>query len=123
MGSAGAYLQKKVYKKVESLVWRLTIPVGFHSHNNLGLSISNAISAVEAGTTILDGTIKEFGEGAGNAPIEVLVAGVFPAFAIPVNRIAQKYKVDSRDVFWGLRKRKVIGGQEGLIIEVATRKK
>ncbi len=74
MDSAGAYLPFEVKEKLSVLINGLKIPVGFHAHNNLGLAIANSIVAAENGAKILDGTIKGFGAGAGNAPIEVLVA-------------------------------------------------
>ncbi len=74
MDSAGAYLPSVVTEKISALVSSLSIPVGFHAHNNLGLAIANSISALEAGATILDGTARGFGAGAGNAQLEVLVA-------------------------------------------------
>ena len=163
MDSAGAYLPKDVSEKISALVNNLTIPVGFHAHNNLGMAIANSVAAVEAGATILDGTARGFGAGAGNAQLEVLVAilekmgystgidlykildlsdiaekdlidvlpsikstnivsglaGVFSGFLKPVQRIAQKYGVDPRDVFFELGRRKVVAGQEDIIIEVA----
>lgn len=74
MDSAGAYLPQEVAEKIKALVGSLKIPVGFHAHNNLGLAIANSLAAVEAGATILDGTARGFGAGAGNAQLEVLVA-------------------------------------------------
>jgi 4-hydroxy 2-oxovalerate aldolase len=163
MDSAGAYLPNDVTEKVSALVNKLRILIGFHAHNNLGMAVANSIAAVEAGATILDGTMRGFGAGAGNAQLEVLVAvlekmgystgidlykildaadiaekemikvipsirsesivsglsGVFSGFLKPVNRIAQKYGVDPRDIFFELGRRQVIAGQEDLIIEVA----
>jgi 4-hydroxy 2-oxovalerate aldolase len=74
MDSAGAYLPKDVTSKVGLLTERLEVPVGFHAHENLGLSIANTLSALEAGARIIDGTAKGFGAGAGNAPLELVVA-------------------------------------------------
>lgn len=163
MDSAGAYLPNDVTEKVSAMVNKLRIPIGFHAHNNLGMAVANSIAAVEAGATILDGTVRGFGAGAGNAQLEVLVAvlekmgystgidlykildaadiaekemiriipsirsesivsglsGVFSGFLKPVNRIAQKYGVDPRDIFFELGRRQVVAGQEDLIIEVA----
>ncbi|NLI78218.1 MAG: 4-hydroxy-2-oxovalerate aldolase [Candidatus Riflebacteria bacterium] len=73
MDSAGAYLPEDVAEKVRFLVEHLSIPVGFHSHNNLGMAVANALEAARHGATILDGTARGFGAGAGNAPIEVMV--------------------------------------------------
>lgn len=47
------------------------------------------------------------------------LAGVFSGFKRPVERVSDKYKVDPRDVFFELGRRKIIAGQEDLIIEVA----
>jgi 4-hydroxy 2-oxovalerate aldolase len=74
MDSAGAYFPKDVSEKIGLLANKLSVPVGFHAHNNLGLSIANSIAALEAGARIIDGTAKGFGAGAGNAPLELLAA-------------------------------------------------
>ena len=47
------------------------------------------------------------------------LAGVFSGFAKHVERIAREFRVDPRDVFFELGRRKVVAGQEDLIIEVA----
>ncbi len=164
MDSAGASLPVNVTNRITTLVANLKIPVGFHAHNNLGMGIANALAAAEAGATILDGSARGFGAGAGNAQLEVLVAvmeklgystgidlykvldlaelaekkllkvipsingmsvvsglsGVFSGFAKHVDRVAREYNVDSRDIFFELGKRKVVAGQEDLIVEVAS---
>jgi len=74
MDSSGHYLPKDVTERVETLVRGLSIPVGFHAHNNLGMAIANSVAAVEAGALMLDGCARGFGAGAGNAQLEVMVA-------------------------------------------------
>lgn len=74
MDSAGSYFPKDVTERISTLVDGLTIPVGFHGHNNLGMAVINSVTAVNAGATIIDGTIRGFGAGAGNTQLEVLVA-------------------------------------------------
>jgi 4-hydroxy 2-oxovalerate aldolase len=74
MDSAGYYLPDDVKLRVGTLVNGLTIPVGFHAHNNLGMAIANSIAALEVGAELLDGCARGFGAGAGNAQLEVLVA-------------------------------------------------
>jgi 4-hydroxy 2-oxovalerate aldolase len=162
--SSGSYLPGDVREKVSHLVENLSIRVGFHAHNNLGMAIANSIAAVEAGARIIDGCIKGFGAGAGNAQLEVLVAvfeklgintginlyrvldcadlaeetfvkeppiirstsivsglaGVFSGFSKHVDSVSRQYGVDPRDVFFELGRRKVVGGQEDLIIQVAA---
>ena len=74
MDSAGSFIPNEVKQRIKKLVNVLSIDVGFHAHNNLGMGIANSIAAVEAGATIVDGTSCGFGAGAGNAQLEVLVA-------------------------------------------------
>jgi 4-hydroxy 2-oxovalerate aldolase len=74
MDSAGTYLPQDVTERIGTLASALKIPVGFHAHNNLGMGIANSVAAVEAGATIIDGSARGFGAGAGNAQLEVLVA-------------------------------------------------
>ena len=74
MDSAGNYLPEDVEEKVSALVAALTIAVGFHAHNNLGLAVANSLTAVKAGATILDACARGCGAGAGNAALEVVVA-------------------------------------------------
>lgn len=47
------------------------------------------------------------------------LAGVFSGFSKHVDRAAEEYGVDPRDIFFELGRRNVIGGQEDLILEVA----
>ncbi|GAA2352717.1 hypothetical protein [Streptomyces violaceusniger] len=49
--------------------------VGFHGHDNLGMANCNSIAAMQAGATVLDGTLNGIGRGSGNAAIESL-AGI-----------------------------------------------
>jgi 4-hydroxy 2-oxovalerate aldolase len=67
-------LPDDVTDRISTLVDGLSIPVGFHGHNNLGMAVINSVTAVNAGATIIDGTIRGFGAGAGNTQLEVLVA-------------------------------------------------
>jgi|TARA_B100001750_G_C15514740_1_gene606226 4-hydroxy 2-oxovalerate aldolase len=48
------------------------------------------------------------------------LSGVFSGFIKHVEKISSQYNVDPRDVFFELGKRKVVAGQEDLIIEVAA---
>jgi len=74
MDSAGAYLPEDVRERIIKMKDNLGIPVGFHAHNNLGLAIANTLTAIAAGASLADGSVRGFGAGAGNAQLEVLVA-------------------------------------------------
>jgi homocitrate synthase NifV len=51
----------------------------FHGHNDLGMAVANAVTAVEAGASALSVTVNGLGERAGNAPLETVAAAL--AFA------------------------------------------
>lgn len=163
MDSAGASTPELVKRTISSLVDNLEINIGFHPHNNLGIAVSNAYIAISEGASIIDGTLRGFGAGAGNCQLEALTAllekigintrldlyklldtsekvmskimekemgqssisivsgmsGVFSSFAPHVKNAAERFQVDPRDIFVELGKRKVVGGQEDVIIEIA----
>ena len=55
--------------------WLDGIPVHFHGHDDFGLGTANAVAAVRAGATWIQGTINGMGERAGNADLgEVALA-------------------------------------------------
>jgi 4-hydroxy 2-oxovalerate aldolase len=74
MDSAGSSFPAEIEEKIGYLISRLDIPIGYHGHDNLGLSVANSIAAVEVGATIIDGTAAGFGAGAGNTQLELIVA-------------------------------------------------
>jgi 4-hydroxy 2-oxovalerate aldolase len=47
-------------------------------------------------------------------------AGVYSSFALHAKRAAAKFGIDSRDILVELGKRKVVGGQEDMIVDVAA---
>lgn len=46
------------------------LPLEFHGHNDLGLSVANALTAVEGGCEALSVTVNGLGERAGNVALE-----------------------------------------------------
>lgn len=161
--SAGYLTPDKVKERVSILVENLSVPVGFHAHNNLGLAVANSIAAVEEGATYIDATCRGLGAGAGNTPNEVIsavldrmgydtgmnlygimdvaekivepimqrpqvinsaslmlgYAGVYSSFLLHTYRAAEKFNLDPRDILAELGRRKMVGGQEDMIIDVA----
>lgn len=72
MDSSGSFKPKEVSEIIYNLK-KLNIQIGFHAHNNLHLAVANSIAAIDSGADIIDVTIKGFGAGAGNTPLEVMV--------------------------------------------------
>jgi 4-hydroxy 2-oxovalerate aldolase len=72
--SAGHYLPADVAERITAIVETVDVPVIFHGHNNLGMAVANSVAAVQAGASVIDGTARGFGAGAGNTQLEVLVA-------------------------------------------------
>ena len=163
MDSAGAFLPEDVKRRVRTLVNGLKIDVGFHAHNNLGMTIANSVAAVRAGAKIIDATSRGLGAGAGNCQLEVIVAvllkmgykidldlftlmdnseriiarlmtkpqeigtvsltsglaGVFSGFAPHAKAAAKRFGVDPREILIELGKRRIVAGQEDMIVDVA----
>jgi len=58
MDSAGALLPDGVRERVSLLDEELSIDVGFHAHNNLGLGIGNTLAGLDAGAVTVDGCLR-----------------------------------------------------------------
>lgn len=74
MDSAGCMLPEQVKEYVKALKEKITIPVGFHCHNNLGMSAANAQAAMESGADILDCGLLGMARSAGNLATEIACA-------------------------------------------------
>jgi 4-hydroxy 2-oxovalerate aldolase len=66
-------------ENIEHLVkkYRKALPdktIGIHAHNNMQLAMSNTITAIIENCNMLDATLLGMGRGAGNCPIEILIA-------------------------------------------------
>jgi 4-hydroxy 2-oxovalerate aldolase len=74
--SAGALVLDEVAERVGALTQELgdDAQVGFHAHRNLGVGEANTVVAVRAGAVQVDGSLRAFGAGAGNAQTEVVAA-------------------------------------------------
>ena len=161
--SAGYMVPEDVRQRVSALKQAISLPVGFHAHNNMGMAVANTLAAVESGAAYVDATCRGLGAGAGNAQIEVLCAvlkrqgwnigtdiykvmdvaedvvepimhrpqvvrtdslmlgyaGVYSSFLLHTRRAAEKFGLAPRDILVELGKRRMVGGQEDMIVDVA----
>lgn len=101
--SAGALVLDQVSDRVEALVQELgdDAQVGFHGHENLGLGVANSVLAVRAGAQQIDGSVRRFGAGAGNTPVE--------AFAAVTEKLGMRTGIDTP---------KIINAAEDVVLPV-----
>lgn len=167
MDSTGTYLPKDVYERVGELKDVLSVDVGFHAHDNLGLAIANSLAAANTGAKYIDACIRGFGAGAGNAHLEMLIPvleksgyqididfqkviieadkvmdylvqvapvstpvnvltglnRLFSGFEKPIIKASKLFGIEYSSLIFELGNRKLVAGQEDLILEVAQKLK
>lgn len=94
-------IQSLAKKYIEALPGK---QIGIHTHNNQQLAFANTIEAIICGINRLDATIYGMGRGAGNCPLELLLAFLKnPKFDIrPIIEVIQDSFISMKaDVEWG----------------------
>lgn len=78
--------------------------LGIHAHNNMQMAMSNTITAITGNCNMLDATLLGMGRGAGNCPMEILIAflknpkyRLLPLFEVIQNHIQPLHK----EIQWG----------------------
>jgi len=163
MDSTGTYMPRDIEDRIKALKDNLSIRIGFHGHNNLGLAIANSLVAVQYGADIIDACIRGFGAGAGNTQLEIIIPvleqygfntdidfqrviveadnvmnylvknapitapiniltglhKLFSGFEKPIVKASKLYGLQYSSLIFELGNRKLVAGQEDLILEVA----
>src|SRR6185295_7572751 len=52
---------------------QIGIPIGIHTHDDIGLGVANAMAALQAGATHVQGTFNGYGERVGNCNLTTLI--------------------------------------------------
>lgn len=92
------------------------LKIGFHPHNSLQMAFANTLEAMRIGVDIVDGSIYGMGRGAGNLPIETLIAYMQMNShdkynVIPVMSVLDKYFIElQKKDPWGYQLPYMISG-------------
>jgi 2-isopropylmalate synthase len=78
----GGSLPSFVAEVVKAVGAEVKTPLGIHTHNDGELAVANALAAVQAGCTHVQGTINGYGERCGNANL----VSVIPALELKMNK-------------------------------------
>ncbi|MDP0499497.1 MAG: citramalate synthase [Verrucomicrobiota bacterium JB022] len=81
-GSMVSWLQETVRKVVAHFP---NTRIGMHCHNDCGLGVAVSMAGVEAGATLVQGTMNGYGERVGNADLTTIVPNLALKLGYPVN--------------------------------------
>jgi 2-isopropylmalate synthase len=69
----GGSLPSEITDIVRSARARIGVRLGIHTHDDVGLGVANALAAVDAGATHVQGTFNGYGERVGNCNLTTLI--------------------------------------------------
>jgi 2-isopropylmalate synthase len=86
--------------RITSLARRkLSTPIGIHTHDDIGLGVANALAALEAGATQVQGTINGYGERTGNCNLTSVIPNLVLKLEKPCVPIASLRKLKELSQF------------------------
>lgn len=114
--SYGSILPFQIKELLEPLLEIPNIKIGFHPHNSLEMAFANTIEAINCGVHIIDGSIYGMGRGAGNMPIEAIIAysqlmGSTKYNIVPILELIHKYFMKfKKSMEWGYQMSYMLSG-------------
>ena len=69
----GGTLPQEIYDITKAVRNEISIEIGIHSHDDMGMAVANSIMAVEAGAKQVQGTFIGIGERCGNANLSAII--------------------------------------------------
>jgi 2-isopropylmalate synthase len=88
----GGCLPREVAAITAAARGKLAARLGIHTHDDIGLGVANALVALEAGATHVQGTINGYGERTGNCNLTSVIPDValkMKKLCVPENSLAQ----------------------------------
>lgn len=75
--SFGGVLPEELIEKIKNVKEHISVPLGFHGHNNMELALANSILAMDMGVEYIDATFMGMGRGAGNLKTELFLSYLY----------------------------------------------
>jgi len=72
----GGSLTSQIVHTIKEIKTKIKVELGIHCHNDAGVAIANSLAAVEAGASIVQGTINGYGERCGNADLIPIIVNL-----------------------------------------------
>ena len=72
----GGRLPEEIARVTSFARAKLKAKIGIHTHDDIGLGVANALAALEAGATHVQGTINGYGERTGNCNLTTVIPNV-----------------------------------------------
>ena len=91
--SLGCMIPNQINELVNIFKNNTNLPIGIHAHNNMQLAMSNTITSLMNGVTLLDATLLGMGRGAGNLKTELLLTQISKTQKINFNKLTCRFRL------------------------------
>lgn len=72
----GGSMPDEVRRIIEEILPQVHVPTGIHTHNDCGLALANSLVAVQAGVSMVQGTVNGYGERCGNVDLVAVIGNL-----------------------------------------------